>query len=61
VGYIVTSKGAVSDLEVLSATPPGVFEKAATNAVSRLRYKPSSTPAGRRRLDQNAREIRLAK
>jgi len=40
VGYIVTSKGAVSDLEVLSATPPGVFEKAATNAVSRLRYKP---------------------
>jgi TonB family protein len=40
VGYIVTVKGAVSALEVLSATPPGVFEKAATSAVSKLRYKP---------------------
>jgi protein TonB len=40
VGYVVTPKGVVSDLKVLSATPPGVFEKAATGAVSRLRYKP---------------------
>jgi protein TonB len=40
VGYTVTPKGAVADLEVISATPPGVFDKAASNAVSRLRYKP---------------------
>ena len=40
VGYVVTPKGMVSDLEVLEATPPGVFDKAATNAVARLRYKP---------------------
>ena len=40
VAYIVTPKGMISDLTVLSATPAGVFEKAATDAVSRLRYKP---------------------
>ena len=40
VGYIVTPKGAVADLQVISATPPGVFDKSATIAVSRLRYKP---------------------
>ena len=40
VGYVVTPKGVVSDLKVLEATPPGVFDKAAANAVSRLRYKP---------------------
>ena len=40
IGYVVTPKGVVSDLKVLEATPPGVFDKAATNAVSRLRYKP---------------------
>jgi protein TonB len=41
VAYVVTPKGAVSDLKVLSSTPPGVFDKAAANAVSRLRYKPA--------------------
>jgi periplasmic protein TonB len=40
VAYIVTPKGAVSDLKVLSSSPPGVFDKAAAGAVSRLRYKP---------------------
>lgn len=40
VGYVVTPKGTVSELEVLEATPPGVFDRAATDAVARLRYKP---------------------
>ncbi|HEY3849347.1 MAG TPA: TonB family protein [Steroidobacteraceae bacterium] len=40
VGYVVTPKGVVSDLKVLEAAPPGVFDRAAANAVSRLRYKP---------------------
>jgi periplasmic protein TonB len=40
VAYIVTPKGAVSDLKVLSSSPPGVFDKAAASAVARLRYKP---------------------
>ncbi|HTB29828.1 MAG TPA: energy transducer TonB, partial [Steroidobacteraceae bacterium] len=40
VGYVVTPKGVVSDLKILEATPPGVFDKAAASAVSRLRYKP---------------------
>ncbi len=38
--YTVTAKGAVADIKVLDANPPGVFEKAASIAVSRLRYKP---------------------
>ena len=40
VGYTVTPKGLVSDLKVISTDSPGVFDKAATSAVSRLRYKP---------------------
>jgi TonB family protein len=40
VGYSVTPKGVVFDVQVISATPAGVFDKAATIAVSRLRYKP---------------------
>jgi protein TonB len=40
VGYTVTPKGLVSDLKVISADSPGVFDIAATSAVSRLRYKP---------------------
>lgn len=40
VSYTVTPKGMVSDLKVISADSPGVFDKAATSAVSRLRYKP---------------------
>jgi protein TonB len=40
VAYLVTPKGVVSDLKVLTATPPGLFDDAATTAISRLRYKP---------------------
>lgn len=40
VGYIVTAKGSVADLKVLTSTPAGVFDRAAANAVARLRYKP---------------------
>ena len=36
----MTPKGLVSDLKVISTDSPGVFDKAATSAVSRLRYKP---------------------
>jgi TonB family protein len=39
-GYTVTAKGAVADIKVLDSNPPGVFEKAASDAVARLRYKP---------------------
>jgi TonB family protein len=39
-GYTVTAKGAVADVKVLDSNPPGFFEKAASNAVARLRYKP---------------------
>ena len=41
IGYVVTPKGAVSDIKVLDANPIGVFETAATKAISRLRYKPT--------------------
>ena len=40
-GYVVTPKGAVSDLRVIDANPTGIFETAATKAISRLRYKPT--------------------
>lgn len=40
VAYTVTPKGTVSGLKVVAATPPGVFERAATTAVGRLKYKP---------------------
>ena len=39
-GYTVTAKGGVADIKVLDSNPPGVFEKAASNAIARLRYKP---------------------
>jgi TonB family protein len=46
-GYVVTSKGAVSDIKVLDANPTGIFEAAATKAISRLRYKPTLDGHGR--------------
>ena len=46
-GYMVTPKGAVSDIKVLDANPTGVFETAATKAISRLRYKPSVDDHGK--------------
>jgi len=39
-GYTVTAKGAVADVKVLDSNPSGVFENAASRAVSRLHYKP---------------------
>ena len=40
VAYTVTPKGTVTDIKVLESSPPGVFDAAATGAVSRLRYQP---------------------
>jgi TonB family protein len=47
IGYVVTAKGAVSDIRILDANPTGVFETAATKAISRLRYKPSLDARGK--------------
>jgi TonB family protein len=38
--YGVTPEGKVTKVKVLDATPAGVFEAAATRAISRVRYKP---------------------
>ena len=38
--FAVTATGAVRDPVVVEAEPPGVFDHAAINAVSRFRYKP---------------------
>jgi periplasmic protein TonB len=46
-GYVVNVKGAVSDIRVLDANPSGIFETAATKAISRLRYKPSIDDRGK--------------
>jgi len=40
ISYIVTPQGGVSEVKVLDSSPQGVFESAASKAVSRLRYKP---------------------
>jgi protein TonB len=40
IAYTVTPKGTVTNIAVLNSSPPGIFEAAATSAVSRLRYKP---------------------
>jgi TonB family protein len=40
IGYTVTPAGKVIDVKTLNSNPTGVFEAAATEAVSRLRYKP---------------------
>jgi TonB family protein len=40
IAYTVTPKGTVTDIKVLDSSPPGIFDAAATSAVSRLRYKP---------------------
>jgi TonB family protein len=47
VGYLITAKGAVTDIKVLDANPTGIFEGAATSAISRLRYKPSIDDRGK--------------
>lgn len=38
--FAVTTTGAVRDPVVVEAEPPGVFDRAAINAVSRFKYKP---------------------
>ncbi|MBI3180336.1 MAG: energy transducer TonB [Deltaproteobacteria bacterium] len=40
VQFTITPSGAVSDPEVISADPPGVFDGAALQAVRKWRYKP---------------------
>ncbi len=40
VGYTVGPDGVVTNVKVLNATPPKVFETSATKAVSHLRYQP---------------------
>lgn len=40
VTYIVAPDGSVTNVKVVNATPPKVFEASATRAVSRLRYQP---------------------
>lgn len=38
--FTITPQGTTTDIEVLEADPPGYFERAATNAVRKYRYKP---------------------
>jgi TonB family protein len=38
--YVITADGKVTTVKVLSSTPLGVFEAAATRALSRVRYTP---------------------
>ena len=40
VEFTVTSLGTVTDPVVLEAEPPGVFDKAALDAVKKFKYKP---------------------
>jgi len=40
IAYTVTPDGSVTNVKVVNATPPKVFEASATRAVSRLRYQP---------------------
>jgi TonB family protein len=40
VSYTVTAEGKVTGVKVLDSSPAGVFDAAATRAVSRVRYKP---------------------
>jgi protein TonB len=38
--YVVTAEGKVATIKVLESKPKGVFDAAATNALSHVRYKP---------------------
>jgi len=40
VSYVVTAEGRVTAVKVLNSSPAGVFDAAATRALSRVRYKP---------------------
>ena len=39
--YVVTADGKVTNIKILDSTPAGVFDDAASKALSRLRYKPT--------------------
>jgi len=41
VQYVVDKKGYTKDVQVTESTPPGVFDRAATDAIRRWRYKPA--------------------
>lgn len=41
VQYTVDKKGYTKDVQVTESTPPGVFDRAATDAIRRWRYKPA--------------------
>ncbi|MGH8300948.1 MAG: energy transducer TonB [Steroidobacteraceae bacterium] len=41
VQYVVNKKGYTTDVEIIDSTPPGVFDRAATDAIKRWRYKPA--------------------
>lgn len=41
VQYVVDKKGYTTDVKVTESTPPGVFDRAATDAIRRWRYKPA--------------------
>ena len=40
IAYMVTAEGKVTTVKVLDSSPAGVFDTAATRALSRMRYKP---------------------
>jgi protein TonB len=46
VSYVVTAEGKVTAIKVVDASPKGVFDAAATRALTRTRYKPP-TPGGK--------------
>ena len=39
-GFTVMPDGKVTQVKVMNASPPGVFDAAAVRAISRMRYKP---------------------
>ncbi len=41
VQYVVDKKGYTTDVKVIQSSPPGVFDRAATDAIRRWRYKPA--------------------
>jgi TonB family protein len=44
--YVITADGKVTDIKILDSNPSGVFDAAASKALSRVRYKPT-TQAGK--------------
>lgn len=41
VQYVVDKKGYTTDVQVIDSTPPGVFDRAAMDAIRRWRYRPA--------------------